>query len=107
MRRLARRIFTHDIVSDIKPYVINELSTEFSTVFFGDLWLSFIKSLLTGKLLISILVELLKIKKLVLKEFLTDPYHRIVSFYKILQVKNELFPTKHKWDIFKSLSPSS
>lgn len=63
MRRLARRIFTHDIVSDIKPYVINELSPEFSTGFFGDLWLSFTKLLHTRKLLISILVELLKKKK--------------------------------------------
>lgn len=56
----------------ILKHIINELLPEFSMWFFGDLWLSFTKLLLTRELLISILVDLLK-KKSVLKEFLTDP----------------------------------
>lgn len=60
MSRLARRIFTQDMVSDIKLCSINELLPEFSTGFFGDLWLSFTKPLHTRKLLTSIMVELLR-----------------------------------------------
>ena len=98
MSILAGRTFTQDMASDIKLYIINELLPEFSTEFFGDLLLSFTKSLHTRKLLTSILVKLWK--KFSAERILTDP-HKTAVLHKMLQLTGAFISNKARLEHFQ------